>query len=150
MAKYYGAKQGIGWGYFWQPICVTNKDKALFWVAAVGGGFAQFAFLGLFLGMAAAVATGVPVASTGVGAPVAPLLMTAEASIGLITGMVVGTALGITLAWRSACAECGACFKLLAWVCSFPFSLITPTIIVIPIVALPNTGDCPTIPPGCP
>ena len=135
---------------FWQPYCVTNKDKALFWALAVGGGGSYGAFLGWILGAALGALVAAPVAATGVGLPLAAFFNGAVAVAGLILGTVTGLALGVTLAWKSACPECGACFKLLMLQTLFPVSAITPVFPVIPPLALPNTGDCPIIPPGCP
>lgn len=150
MSIYMGPKQPIFGPLFWQPVCVTNKDKAAFWAAAVIGGGAQGALIGLLVGMGIAVVTGVPLVATGGGAPLAAILSATVTTDGFIIGAAVGVALGAGLAWHSACPECGSCFKVLSIFATFPFTLISPTLPAIPLVVLPSTGTCPIIPPGCP
>ena len=119
MTIYRGAKQPIAWRYYWQPICVTNKDKALFWALAVAGSAAQGFFVGLLIGAGLAVLAGAPLVASGGGAPLAPILGAVVTADATILGTLVGLGLGAGLAWKSSCPECGACFKILG---QFPFS----------------------------
>lgn len=151
MTVYTGTNRSAGGRFFWVAWCFTNASKVTFWSVALAAGALDGLLLGLLGGIAVASMTAAPIAATGVGAPLGAIVFSIEAVYGVVIGGLVGVCAGFTLAWRSACPECGSCVEILYYAPFWPVTKLATLIPVFPVIMRPSKRDCAAlIPPGCP